>query len=931
MASDEEDFVFFGTPIEREEDTISRKKKSIAEASGHLRTLAPWKQEVRDEEGRRRFHGAFTGGNSAGYYNTVGSKEGWTPQTFTSSRKNRAEIKQQDLSNFLDDDEKAELEGNSLGTSMQFDTFGLTAADMARKQAEKEQNERPSAIPGPAPDELIVPATDPIGVRLMLKMGWRRGHSIKSSKTNSHYDARREARKAFLALSKDAKAPTAEIEDDIETAAELPTEDLNQFQKTTPVYVLNPKQDRYGLGYDPFKGAPEFRENKRSDLHGNSELGHKRLKKDGLFSFKPKNVAPGFGIGALEELDAEDEDVYGSGYDFEAFVEEEEPSRLIIEDKKKPSVKQHGILPGFKLSTISDYQLERFDPPVVPMDFVPHHKFPATLEVNRNLSEVPPTEVSPPPDNSLKVLIEGVATLVARCGTLFEELSREKNQSNPLFDFLSGGNGHDYYKRKLWEARQKHSDKFKPLLNEKADVPAQKMTAESRGNILGEKPLKRTVKDLKPDVPATDVVNLQFHLSDTFTEPASFVEPTEIKKPFQHDPAKQERFEQFLKEKNHGGLRTKDAGGSSKMSEADRARERLEFEAAAMAIAQGKWGKDSQPSSQQILAASAGRLQFTSGGLEINGVSQAEEMMKKSMFPKREEFQWRPASILCKRFDLLDPYMGKPPPAPRSRSKLDSLIFMPDYVKAAAAEVEKTISNNISSPQTDEIKGTDVMGVEDKVEVENVERPVDLYKAIFSDDSDDEEESSNIPSQEEPTKQIEAAKTTLSRLVAGDFLESLGKELGLEVPPDQPYSQIHPKPYPTQSPNVYELPQVSQEAHRHTPKHEDVSRNIKGSDSKSDKAELSHETTKKDMKVKRDESSSEDGRRRKRSKRDGDTSDSSDDYRDRHSSRHKGRKREHRKHSKHRKHRNHESSSRSRHSADKEYGDSKREKRKWRD
>jgi len=29
------------------------------------------------------------------------------------------------------------------------------------------------------------------------------------------------------------------------------------------------------------------------------------------------------------------------------------------------------------------------------------------------------------------------------------------------------------------------------------------------------------------------------------------------------------------------------------------------------------------------------------------------------MFPKREEFQWRPASLLCKRFDLIDPYMGK--------------------------------------------------------------------------------------------------------------------------------------------------------------------------------------------------------------------------------------------------------------------------------
>jgi hypothetical protein len=47
MDSDEEDFVFFGTPIEREEDSISRKKKAIAESSGQLRTLPAWKQEVR--------------------------------------------------------------------------------------------------------------------------------------------------------------------------------------------------------------------------------------------------------------------------------------------------------------------------------------------------------------------------------------------------------------------------------------------------------------------------------------------------------------------------------------------------------------------------------------------------------------------------------------------------------------------------------------------------------------------------------------------------------------------------------------------------------------------------------------------------------------------------------------------------------------------
>lgn len=46
MDSDLEDFVFYGTPIEREEDSTSRKKKAIAESAGQLRTLPAWKQEV---------------------------------------------------------------------------------------------------------------------------------------------------------------------------------------------------------------------------------------------------------------------------------------------------------------------------------------------------------------------------------------------------------------------------------------------------------------------------------------------------------------------------------------------------------------------------------------------------------------------------------------------------------------------------------------------------------------------------------------------------------------------------------------------------------------------------------------------------------------------------------------------------------------------
>lgn len=61
-------------------------------------------------------------------------------------------------------------------------------------------------------------------------------------------------------------------------------------------------------------------------------------------------------------------------------------------------------------------------------------------------------------------------------------------------------------------------------------------------------------------------------------------------------------------------------------------------------------------------------------------------------------------------------------------------------------------------------------------------------QAIFSDDSDDEGDTSSLNKVEDPEKKVEAANTTLNRLMAGDFLESLGKELGLEVPPDLAYA-----------------------------------------------------------------------------------------------------------------------------------------------
>ena len=65
--SDDDTYVTIGAAFERletDEDVQKEKHKKEKE------------QYVTDDKGRRRFHGAFTGGFSAGYFNTVGSEEG---------------------------------------------------------------------------------------------------------------------------------------------------------------------------------------------------------------------------------------------------------------------------------------------------------------------------------------------------------------------------------------------------------------------------------------------------------------------------------------------------------------------------------------------------------------------------------------------------------------------------------------------------------------------------------------------------------------------------------------------------------------------------------------------------------------------------------------------------------------------------------------
>lgn len=260
-------------------------------------------------------------------------------------------------------------------------------------------------------------------------------------------------------------------------------------------------------------------------------------------------------------------------------------------------------------------------------------------------------------------------------------------------------------------------------------------------------------------------------------------------------------------------------------------------------------------------------------------------------------------------------------------------------------------------------------------------------QAIFSDDSDDEGDTSTLNKVEDPEKKVEAANTTLNRLMAGDFLESLGKELGLEVPPDLAYATSNASqneivnsnsenakiplsenkdssstfaavesPINQGDPHTLEKAEVGvcnknefihgNSAKGSSKRTETVSLGTKYDKVSSEKVFDNKRKAKTSLSQNQSLSSSslsEDERSRKRSRqhrhrnRSSDSGDSSSDDQGRHYSRSKGRRKasssrekssSRRKRSKHHKHRSRDSRSRSQHSTEKGNAEGKREKHK---
>ncbi|CAI5782600.1 patch domain-containing 1 [Podarcis lilfordi] len=292
---EEAELVSFGTPLEPLEEGERIKKPVPLQ-----------EQTVKDEKGRyKRFHGAFSGGFSAGYFNTVGSKEGWAPSTFVSSRQNRAEKTVLGPEDFMDEEDLGE-HGIAPKEISITDEFASKSKDKIKEKAKQL-----AGVVGPIPgatvlDEFIAPAKITIGIDLLRKMGWKEGQGVGPRVKRKPRKQKPEPEVKIYGCALPPGSEESEEEED-----EYRPENVTFAPKDVVPVDLTPKDNVHGLGYkglDPTKalfGSSEEHIDLFNPSAENSNLRDLRYSKGRKLGISGQ----AFGVGALED---EDDDIYAN-------------------------------------------------------------------------------------------------------------------------------------------------------------------------------------------------------------------------------------------------------------------------------------------------------------------------------------------------------------------------------------------------------------------------------------------------------------------------------------------------------------------------------------------------------------------------------------------------------------------------------------------
>ncbi|KTG43594.1 hypothetical protein cypCar_00029816 [Cyprinus carpio] len=657
MASDEdsdEDFVTYGTPLEPlEEDEPIRKPVPVHE------------QTVKDEKGRyKRFHGAFTGGFSAGYFNTVGSQEGWTPSTFVSSRQQKAERQNARPEDFMDEEDFSE-HGIAPREIVTTEDFASERKDQLKDKA-RAVSSLAALIPGDTGllEELIAPARSSIGVELLRKMGWKDGQGVGPRLKRRQRKQNTDAVKVHGGALLPSGSEESEDEDD-----EFAPENVTFAPKDVVPVDFTPKVDSHGLGYrglNPLQalgGGSEsahinlftLQSDRTSSLFGDRNTGQKR--RGGI-------AGQAFGVGAMENEDA---DIYhkDSMSNYDTVLGGEEPGDGLYgwtapqqyirkkNDSKRDVVYLGRILDGFTLASQVTEIKTVYPPPDLPRDYRPVHYFRPVVDLST---------VSPIVAQALQASRGHLSQDAPQQGrhSLDSSQRRDMLGETPLqgpssvFELLGSKD-----RERLNEIRSVAKEQNKSVLNLSSAEDRAAVVASAKAAALQTLSSRFQSTAPQPDSltsPAKTQASSETQMAlNAWSGPTA--DASKTFKPFQKNPQKQARYDLYINKLKKGDKEALESSLDSSMTEWERGRERDEFVRAAVLY---------KPSNSSLSSRfTRSKHEDDTDSVEVtrdqeNDVDDKQAAVKMKMFGKltRDTFEWHPEKLLCKRFNVPDPYPG---------------------------------------------------------------------------------------------------------------------------------------------------------------------------------------------------------------------------------------------------------------------------------
>lgn len=627
------------------------------------------------------------------YFNTVGSKEGWTPSTFVSSRSNRKKdapgAAQQRPEDFMDEEDIADAEeAQRVQTAAGFAGLGSTQDAIQR---------------GGFMDVFRIEG-ETIGVKLLKKMGWKEGQGVGPK------------------VRRKARLDGAERPDDAST--------MHLFApENTKMISFAKKHDHRGLGCG---GEAKL---------SRTELGSDEVKSENEEDDRPAMFAPakankkkpksgGIGIGILNDTGSDDEDPYELGPRISY-------NKVIGGDKKKkkpgggvmnPLLKStpvfiskktalakaslrrchDGRLPinGFILSSADEFSTviqisTKYMPPKIPENWT-SSKTPRSGSQHAAYLSTAEAAKASKLDPKSRAAILGEASLPGKS----------------VFDFLSAA-----ARDRLASASGKTN--LPVALNEIPDGYA--MTDEERKReLLGQIPkVEKYIADAALSRGASGFM------------------------PYGDDLPKRSRYRAYLEFQS--GISPNPPEFGSGMSKDDWLKELREFASCAQIFKpmSGMMATRFTSSTAPKLTSDAPDSKDLLSKPTPKPEDPAEQAAKVSMYGPltRSTSSWYPTRLLCKRFNIKPPAHVQPgstehdDEAPRnmaeelvSKSAMNAMMM-----QSGGGELWKDSVNSEERPAIPEVKKEEVVVDADKNEaLEGQKAGEAVFKAIFGDDSDDD-------------------------------------------------------------------------------------------------------------------------------------------------------------------------------------------------